>query len=110
MVGEKCLYIQSVYFSAASTPLTLKEIQNNLSEVAAAKWYQLGLQLEIPTATLSTLESDHPRDSQRCMTEILNWWVENAQECSWEKLIEALEAMGGYRALVERLRKKISQG
>ena len=79
-----------------------------MNEVAAAKWYQLGIQLEIPVATLSNIEYEHPRDAQRCMTEILNWWLQNAPECSWEKLTEALEAMGGYRALVERLRKKVS--
>ena len=97
-------------FSAAPTPLTLKEIQNKLNEIAAAKWYQLGIQLEIPVATLSTIESDHPRDAQRCMTEMLVQWLRNAPECSWQKLTEALEAMGGYRALVEKLRKKTSQG
>ena len=83
----------------------MREIRNELSEVAAAKWYQLGVQLEIPLATLSTIESDYPHDAQRCMTEILNWWLHNAPECSWEKLTEAVEAMGGYRAVVERLRK-----
>ena len=81
-----------------------------MSEVAAAKWYLLGVQLDIPLATLSTIESDYPRDAERSMTEILNWWLQNAPERSWEKLTEAVEAMGGYRALVERLRKKTSQG
>ena len=88
----------------------MREIRNKLSEVAAAKWYQLGVQLKIPLATLSTIESDHPRDAERCMTEILNWWLQNAPESSWEKLTEAVEAMGGFRALVERLKKKTSQG
>ena len=97
-------------FSAARTPLRLKEIQNELNEIAAAEWYQLGIQLEIPVATLRTIEHDHPRDAQRCMTEILNWWLQNTPECSWEKLTEAVEAMGRYRTLVERLRKKTSQG
>ena len=81
-----------------------------MNEIAAEEWYKLGIQLEIPVATLSTIEHEHPRDAQHCMTEILNWWLHNATECSWEKLTEVVEAMGGYRALVERLRKKTSQG
>ena len=97
-------------FSAACTPLRLKEIQNELNEIAAAEWYQLGIQLEIPVATLRNIDHEQPRDAQRCMTEILNWWLQNAPECSWEKLTEAVEAMDGCRTLVERLRKKISQG
>ena len=97
-------------FSADSTHLTLKEIQNELREVTAAKWYQLGVQLEIPSSTLKTMESNYPCDVHRCMTEVLDWWLRNAPERSWEKLTEALEAMGGYRILVKKLRKKISQG
>ena len=96
-------------FLAAST-LTLKEIQNELNELTAAKWYQLGIQLGIPPATLSIIESDHPHDAQRCMTEVINWWLQNAPEHSWTKLAEAVKAMGGYAVLAEELRKKTPQG
>ena len=98
------VHVNYICFSDDSTQLTLKEIQNELKETAS-KWYQLGVQLEIPSAMLSTIESDHPSDVQRCMTEVLDWWLRNAPERSWEKLTEALEAMGGYRVLVEKLRK-----
>ena len=87
-------------------PLTLKDIQNELREVTAAKWYQLGVQLGISPATLSTIASDYPLDAQRCMTEVILWWLQNAPECSWAKLAQAVEAMGGYAALAERLRQK----
>ena len=82
------------------------EIQNELNEMAAAKWYQLGMQLEIPPVTLSTIESDHPRDAQRCMTEVVNRWLRNAPECSWAKLAQAVEAMDGYAVLAEKLKQK----
>ena len=95
--------------SAASTPLTVKEIQNELKEMTA-EWYQLGVQLEIPPATLNTLEHDHPLDARRCMTEVITRWLQNAPECSWAKLAKAVEAMGGYAVLAERLRQKIPQG
>ena len=95
-------------FLAAYT-LTLKEIQNELKEMTAAKWYQLGVQLEMPPATLSTIESDHPRDAQRRMTEVIYWWLQNTPECSWAKLAEAVEAMGGYAVLAGKIKQKMSQ-
>ena len=73
--------------------------------VTAAKWYQLGVQLDIPSGMLKTIESNYPCDVQRCMTEVLDFWLRNAPERSWEKLTEALEAMGGYGVLVKKLRK-----
>ena len=78
--------------------------------MTAAKWYQLGLQLDIPPATLSTIENDHPRDAQRRMTEVITMWHRNAPECSWANLAQAVEAMGDYAALAEKLRQKTSQG
>ena len=96
--------------SAASTPMTVKEIQNELRELTAAKWYQLGLQLEISPATLNTIEIDHPHGAQRCLTEVITRWLQNAPECSWAKLAQAVEAMGDYAALAEKLKQKTSQG
>ena len=74
--------------------------------MTAAKWYQLGMQLEIPPATLSTIESDHPHDAQRCLTQVVNMWLQNAPECSWGKLAQAVEAMDGYAVLAEKLKQK----
>ena len=93
--------------SAASTPLTVKEIQNELREMTAAIWYQLGVQLEIPLAKLTTIESDHPRDAQRCLTEVINRWLRNTPECSWTKLARAVEAMGDYTVLAEKLNENV---
>ena len=95
--------------SAASTPLTVKDIQNELKEMTA-EWYQLGVQLEIPPATLNTIESDHRHDARRCMTEVIIRWLQNAPQCSWAKLAKAVEEMGGCAALAERLRQKMPQG
>ena len=100
----------SFCFPVASTPLTVKDIYIELKEMTAAEWYRLGIQLGIRPDTLSTIEYNYPRDAQRCMTEVILWWLQNAPECSWAKLAEAVEAMGGYAALAERLRQKTSQG
>ena len=103
------ILFSSFCFPVASTPLTVKYILNELMEMTAAKWYQLGVQLEIPPATLDIIECDHPRDALRRMTEVINRWLRNSPECSWAKLAKAVEAMG-YAVLAERLRQKTSQG
>ena len=81
-----------------------------MREVTAANWHQLGVQLEIDLATLNTIEYNYHRDAQRCMTEVITWWLRNAPECSWAKLAQAMEAMGSYTVLAEKLRQKMSQG
>ena len=100
----------SFCFPVASTPLTVKDIYHELKEMTAARWHQLGVQLGIRPGTLSTIEHSYPHDPQRCMTEVIMWWLQNAPECSWAKLAEPVEAMGGYAALAERLRQKTSHG
>ena len=78
--------------------------------MTTAKWHQLGVQLEIPPATLSTIESDYPRSAQRCMTEVIISWLRNVPECSWAKLAQAVKAIDGYTVLAEKLRQKMSKG
>jgi len=83
------------------------EIENELREVTAADWFQLGIHLGIPRAKLREIERDHPRDVQRCKTEVLDWWHRNAREVTWDTLADALEKKGGYGPLAQRLRRKM---
>ena len=78
--------------------------------MTAAKWHELGIQLEIPPATLNTIEYNYRHNVQRCMTDAITTWLQNTPDSSWAKLAEAVEAMGGYAVLAERLRQKTSQG
>ena len=93
---------------AVSTCLTLKEIKNELTEVT--EWYQLGVELGLGAPQLREIERDHPQDTQRCKTEVLDWWLRNAPEVSWEKLAQALETMGGHATVTQKLRKKVPKG
>ena len=90
-----------------STYLTLSEVENELRDVTAADWFRLGVQLGIKTAKLREIETDHPRDVQRCKLEVLDWWLRNMPQVSWEKLANALHKIGGYDALAQRLKKKM---
>ena len=85
----------------------LKEVANALKEVS--EWYQLGLQLGLTASKLKTIESNHPHDAERCKSEVLLWWLQNATERSWKKIAEALDKME-YKVLAEELEKKMFQG
>ena len=88
--------------------MKLKDIQNELGHVT--DWYQLGVQLGIHTADLNQIRMNYPNNALQCKTEVLDLWLRSAPECSWTKLAQAVEAMGGYAVLAKELRKKMSQG
>ena len=72
-------------------------------------WFPLGLQLGLGLPELKQLQMDYPGDAQRCKTEVLDWWLRNSRECSWETLAEALKTME-YEVLAENLRRKFRRG
>ena len=84
----------------------MHEIESELTDVT--EWHQLGVKLKVPPSTLHIIESNHPHDAKRCKTEVLNWWLENALEISWEKLAQAVEAVGGHAVVAKRLRLKMN--
>ena len=89
------------YTLAASTCLTLKEIENELCEVK--DWQCLGVQLGLKP---SKLKEVHPTSVKYCRIMVLIWWFQNASEVSWEKLAQAVEAMGGHTTVATKLRRK----
>ena len=95
---------------AATTQLAeqdLKLITTSLREVS--KWHQLGIQLGLSPGLLHTIESNHPRDADRCKTEVLTWWLQNAEQRSWDKIAEALDKIE-YKVLAVKLKRKSFQG
>ena len=68
-------------------------------------WHNLGVQLGVPKSTLNIIQSDHPHDAKRCKSEVVSWWLNNAQEISWERMAQACEMME-CRVLAEKLRAK----
>ena len=89
--------------------LEMREIIDELREVTAAKWYQLGIELGLKPTTLSEIQANYPHDTQRCKHEVLNWWLHNAQptEINWETLAQALEAIDE-STTAQNLRRKTS--
>ena len=71
--------------------------------------HQLGIYLSVPTHELEKFEKNHPKDVDRQMAEVIKYWHNNADDCSWEALANAVEKMGRYDNLVKRLRERHSK-
>ena len=101
--------IDSYFLSpAASTCLTLKEIENELSEVTGADWYPLGVQLGLRPPTLREIQNNYPLDTEQCRREMLDLWLCGAPDPSWKSLAQAVEALGRYESLAQKLRRKVT--
>ena len=61
------------------------------------KWIQLGDTLGLSYSTLSSIETNHPKDTSRCLRECIVKWLERANKVDenggtrWSTLIKALE-------------------
>lgn len=101
------LYYSFICIPANRPRLTLREVQNELTEVV--DWFPLGVQLGVGLPKLKQFQMDYPSDTQRCKTEVLDWWIRNSRECSWETLAEALKTIE-HEVLAENLRRKMRRG
>ena len=60
---------------------------------ARAKWYYIGLELNIDAASLDAIEKENPRDVQDCLRALLKKWLRRAKpEPTWGALMEALKS------------------
>ena len=88
-----CLYIyNNVPFSLDTTKLkpTIKQLSDALSD--KVDWYELGIQLDITPATLSTVtEGQHT--AKRRLVVMLEKWQNKYPQKGWSDIITALREM-----------------
>ena len=63
----------------------------------AAKWRVLGLKLEVPHHQLDIFQANHqrsPNHVQDCLTSMFDWWLKNDNDPTYEKLAQAIAAIG----------------
>ena len=53
-------------------------------------WHRLGVKLGLQGHQLHEIEQNYPRDSNRCKSEMLDLWLRNTKNPSWEAIAEAL--------------------
>ena len=57
------------------------------------KWYDIGVELNIPYHTLNVIEKDHPNNCADCLRKMLEHWLTRTTPApSWSGLVEALSS------------------
>ena len=83
--------------------LELGEVVSLLAQIAK-DFYMLGVYLKIDTSSLKTIEAEHSKDINRCLTETIDHWLRNSKKpCTWAKLAEAVKHLGGCGQLVDEI-------
>ncbi|XP_011405036.1 PREDICTED: uncharacterized protein LOC105313367 [Amphimedon queenslandica] len=74
----------------SKTPIKrLSEVLNALIE-ASDKWYQIGIQLDIPSHALKSIQKENREDKDRLMFMLDHWITNEKSEVTWESVINAL--------------------
>ena len=97
-----------LYVTASSPALSMREIEPELRAISNP--YLLGVHLEIPTEDLELFRANHPNNFIQQRTDVINYWLQNSKNISWDALARAVERMRGHRNLVSRLRKLATGG
>ena len=84
---------------------TLKAAINVLHSVCH-KWYNIGVQLDVPTFQLKNIERKSS-DSIDQLRDTLDYWMNNDPSPSWRHLINALKSPSvGEKRLAEEIKKE----
>ena len=70
----------------------LKDIHHHVVQQAAHKWRDVGVSLEVAYLKMEMIAADHPRDDVRCFMSVLDTWLMNTPDASWNQLISALRS------------------
>ena len=82
---------------------TIELLAQELNKVA--KWQTLGTNLDMAPCEITVIEQDHPGDTARRRTAMLDKWLRKEENPSWMRIIEALEKMSE-KSLANKLRNK----
>ena len=82
------------------------ELKDLVTVLNGVYWYKLGIQLNVPLNVLKRIEREYPRDESRMLTEMLEYWKENVEDPSWEKITEAIQRIGGHKNIIAVIRSK----
>jgi len=84
----------------------IRNLSNALKEVC--NWYQLGIQLGVPTSELRKIEDEYQRSDRR-KSETLDTWLQQTPSASWSGVVSALQQMGE-NTVAESVRQNYIRG
>ena len=99
---SRILY-HSLYANLTDVKAKLRDLVVVLREV---DWYQLGIQLEIESHILKKIKRQNLHDELAMLTEMLEYWKDNEEDPSWQKIVEALQRIGGHRNIITEIKSK----
>ena len=80
------------FLSSDLGPDELRTVRSELFSVRD-KWYDIGLELNIPFQTLNVIEKDNPNNCANCLRKMLMEWLSSSSpDPSWSGLVEALSS------------------
>ena len=81
------------------------QLSDLVIELRMVNWHQLGIQLQLPPDKLDKIEEDYP-SAERRLSEVLQYWLDDEKNPSWDKVCEALRRIGGFARIVHGLKVK----
>ena len=84
----------------------LRDVQEEVFD-ARAKWYDIGVNLEVPVGTLNSIRAQY-HDPQDCLREMLMVWLKTIDpQPTWKALVNALRSrVVGEAKLADELEAK----
>ena len=82
------------------------KVKDLIYELKEVDWNQLGIQLNIPRHILRNIDRENPGNESRKLSEVLQYWIDNEPEPSWEKIIQALQRIGGHKNIITSIQSK----
>lgn len=82
------------------------ELRELASELKQVDWKQLGIRLDIPYDILETINKENAISESRKLSVMLQHWLNNYDNPSWDKIIEALLRLGKYAQVVARIESR----
>ena len=104
-------YITYMHTYLGTDKPSIKLLHKYVRDRVAPQWRDLGIQLmeQESVDMLAIIEANHPNDVQRCCTEMLEYWLRNDDDASWNKLISAFEQIG-QKAVAAKIKKNVVKG
>ena len=68
-------------------------MKNVLKDLSPKQYFDLGLELGIEKSDIEKFEGSHPNDPNRVLADIIDQWLRNNPDHSWDALRAALEVI-----------------
>ena len=91
--GPSAHHVSLPFVTDLLFPMGIKSLMHQLEDIVR-RWYQLGMELSLPTSKLEEIEVNNPGNVLRCMRLMLQEWERRPTlKPSWRSLVDALRKM-----------------